>query len=133
MKELRNTACTQTGDLETVEVVYAIPPGSTEEFKAGVTAAAGLIGVRIQQFVVEPVAAALGYDLGQGEDTSDHTAVVFDLGGTKATASVVQVRNGTPLLARHISTFHAGSHIFVFMGWFRFTGVFPPYACRTLL
>jgi len=90
--DLKTTASSQVGS-DVVKAVLAIKPGTTDDQKAGLKAAASAAGITIEQFIPEPVAAVLAYDLGQ-ETTTDHTVVVYDLGALAATVTLVSVRSG---------------------------------------
>ena len=90
--DLKTTASAQVGG-DVAKAVLAVKPGTTDGQKAGLTAAASAAGIIIEQFIPEPVAAVLAYDLGQ-ESATDHTVIVYDLGALAATVSLVTVRSG---------------------------------------
>lgn len=90
--DLKTTASGQVGG-DVVKAVLAIKPGTTDAQKEGLAAAASAAGITIEQFIPEPVAAVLAYELGQ-ENATDHTVVVYDLGALEAVATLVSVRSG---------------------------------------
>eukprot|EP00040_Diaphanoeca_grandis_P034063 m.209756 g.209756 ORF g.209756 m.209756 type:complete len:503 (-) comp33050_c1_seq6:2229-3737(-) len=87
------TAKTRAGE-DQKHMVIAVPNNSTQEYKDAITAAAKAAGVDIKQFIPEPVAVAVAYKVGQENLTKDEKVIVYDLGGSKATVTVVSVSGG---------------------------------------
>ena len=96
------------------EVVLAVPLDCGEPQKAALRAAAEGAGLVIKQFVPEPVAAALAYGIGQSDEEAarDHTVLVYDLGQSRAVATVVEAREGIYRVAGSVADDTLGGHTF---------------------
>lgn len=71
-----------------------MPTNFTEEQKAAVSASASEAGIKVLQFISEPVAAVLAYDARAETEIKDKIVVVADLGGIRSDVAVLASRGG---------------------------------------
>ena len=90
---LRTSASNFSGKTVTSAVV-AIPTDSTEQQKDALSEAAGNAQVEILQFIAEPIAALMAYDVKADTDSEDKLVVVADLGGCRSDVAIVASRGG---------------------------------------
>lgn len=110
-QQLKKTGATATdGPLE--KAVLAVAPEITEDTKAALKAAAAAANVEVEQFILEPVAACLAFDIGQDEPEKDSTVLVYDLGCSSAKLAVVNVRSGIyQLVGSHVDAAVGGEMV----------------------
>eukprot|EP00041_Stephanoeca_diplocostata_P007551 m.107869 g.107869 ORF g.107869 m.107869 type:complete len:355 (-) comp16931_c0_seq5:981-2045(-) len=91
LNEVWTTAKTQlTGD-ETSCVVLSAPDNWSNSQREALKEVATNAGITVAQIIPETIAATLAY---VGADATHENVVVFDIGATKATVTVVAVRDG---------------------------------------
>jgi len=110
IQSMWTTAKTRAGD-DITEMVLAVPHGCTEEYKQAISAAAKDAGVNVRQFISEPVAVAMAYKIGQDEEKKDETVLVYDLGASKATVTVLSVSSGCYKVLGSVSDSNLGGKV----------------------
>jgi len=109
-KLLENAELIGGEDLE--DVVVAVPKAFTQNQRDTLKEAVESIGFNVLRFISEPAAAVLAYGIGQEENTISSNCLVFRLGGSSMSASLVQVNSGMYRIVaeKHDSKF--GSNLF---------------------
>lgn len=91
LRRLRQSASDFSGKAVTSAVI-AVPTDASEAQKEALAKAAQNAHVNVLQFIAEPIAALMAYDV-QG-DHGDRIVVVADLGGTRSDVAVIASRGG---------------------------------------
>lgn len=94
LRRIRELAEEQLG--EPIDGVVISCPAYFKDPQRQATAEAGKIaGLNVLQIVNEPTAAAYAYGLGQTDDSKEHLAMVYDLGGGTFDVTVIKMMGGS--------------------------------------
>ncbi len=92
LMKLKRDAEAYLGDTVT-DAVITVPAYFDDAQRQATKEAGAIAGLNVLRIINEPTAAALAYGLDK-EDTSDHTILVFDLGGGTFDVSVLEIADG---------------------------------------
>lgn len=77
------------------DAVITVPTNFADSQKAALTESASAAGIKVLQFIPEPIAALLANDRRQGsKQPQDKTVAVADLGGFRSDVAIVSIRGG---------------------------------------
>ncbi|GAB1285928.1 Heat shock 70 kDa protein 14 [Apodemus speciosus] len=93
------------------DVVVTVPFDFGEKQKSALGEAAGAAGFNVLRLIHEPSAALLAYGIGQDRPTGKSNVLVFKLGGTSLSLSVMEVNSGMyRVLSTNTSDEIGGAH-----------------------
>lgn len=93
------------------DVVVTVPFDFGEKQKSALGEAAGAAGFNVLRLIHEPSAALLAYGIGQDHPTGKSNVLVFKLGGTSLSLSVMEVNSGMyRVLSTNTSDNIGGAH-----------------------